>query len=256
MEAISLAVGLGEILPLIASAISTAKEYIDTVRSARKSIAALINELEVLQANVKNLHSLLKGDAFTERSVHFDENSVLLTCSAACEAKLQSLCKTLKQEAKGKVNRLLWPFTQKEYQKAIQDLRSFTNWMQFALSIDGCRVLSQTSSDVLKLMGQQLESFKATQTLQMGTLQIIEILKEQKLTDEVKVEQETRKSILNWISTSKHYQKHQLIQASRAQETGLWILKRKEFIQWRDHSSASNILICPGIQGSGKTTIA
>ncbi|CAI7653163.1 unnamed protein product [Penicillium pancosmium] len=256
MDPVSLALGLGEILPLIASAISTAKEYIDTVRSARKSIAALINELEVLQANVKNLHSLLKGDEFTERSVHFDENSVLLTCSAACEAKLQSLCKTLKQEAKGKVNRMLWPFTQKEYQKAIQDLRSFTNWMQFALSIDGCRVLSQTSSDVLKLMGQQLESFKATQTLQMGTLQIIEILKDQKLTDEVKVEQETRKSILNWISTSKHYQKHQLIQASRAQETGLWILKRKEFIKWRDHSSEWNILICPGIQGSGKTNIA
>lgn len=226
MDPLSLSLGIAGILPLIATAITTSKEYIDNVRSARKSIATLVFELEALQSNVANLHDLLKGDSFNHSTVRFHQSSVLLTCSAACEAKLRSLCKTLGQEAKGKRRRLLWPFTEKEYQKTIQEIRNFTSWMQFALSVDGCRLLSQTSDDVLKLMGQQLEQFRAVQTLEADTLQILDIVKDQKRAIEVNIEQENRRSILNWISTSKYYQKHQLIQASRAQNTGIWILER------------------------------
>ncbi|KAJ5167506.1 ankyrin [Penicillium canariense] len=256
MDPLSLSLGLASILPLIASAITTSKEYIDNVRSARKSITTLVIELEALQSNVANLHDLLKDDLFNHSAVRFHESSVLLTCSAACEAKLRSLGKTLAQEAKGTRSRLLWPFTEKEYQKTIQELRNFTNWMQFALSVDGCRLLSRTSDDVLKLMGQQLEQFRAVQTLEVDTLQILDIVQDQKRAIEVNIERETRSSILNWISTSKYYQKHQLIQASRAQNTGTWILERDEFIQWRDDSSPSNVLVCHGIQGSGKTNLA
>jgi hypothetical protein len=256
MDPLSLSIGIAGILPLIASAITISKEYIDTVRSARESIATLVIELEALQSNVANLHDLLKGDLFSHTAVRFHESSVLLTCSTACEAKLRSLCKTLGQEAKRKRSRFLWPFTEKEYQKTIQELRNFTNWMQFALSVDGCRLLSQTSDDVLKLMGQQLEQFRAVQTLEADTLQILDIVKDQRRTIEVNIERETRRSILNWISTSKYYQKHQLTQASRAQNTGMWILERDEFILWRDDSSPSNVLVCHGIQGSGKTNLA
>jgi hypothetical protein len=126
MEPLSLAVGLAGILPLIAGAITTSKEYIDTVRSARKSIATLVIELEALQSNVENLHDLLKGDSFKDSTVRFHKSSVLMTYSAAYEAKLRSLCKTLGQEAKGKKSRFLWPFTEKEYQKTIQELRNLT----------------------------------------------------------------------------------------------------------------------------------
>ncbi|KAJ5808621.1 ankyrin [Penicillium riverlandense] len=256
MDPISLSLGLAGILPLIASAITTSKEYIDTVRSAKKSIATLVIELEALQFNVANLHDLLKGDLLDDSAVQFHESSVLLTCSAACEAKLRSLCNRLSQDANRKLGRLLWPFTEKELQKTVQELRNFTNWMQFALSVDGCRLLSRTSDDVLKLMGQQLDQFRTIQTLEADTLRILDVVKDQKRAIQVNIEQETRRSILNWISTSKHYQKHQLIQASRAQNTGNWILQRDEFIKWRDDSSPSNVLVCHGIQGSGKTTLA
>lgn len=256
MDPLSLSLGIAGILPLIATAIKTCKEYVDTVRSARESIATLVMELEALQFNVSNLHDLLKGDVFDDSPVRFHETSVLLSCSAACEAKLRSLCKKLAQEANKKRSRFLWPFTEKEYEKTVQEIRNFTNWMQFALSVDGCRLLSRTSDDVLKLMGQQLEQFRTIQTLEAGTLRILDLVEEQQRAIQVNTQRESRRNILNWISTAKHYQKHQLIQASRAQNTGMWILQRHEFIQWRNDTSSSNVLVAHGIQGSGKTNLA
>jgi hypothetical protein len=256
MDPLSLSLGIAGILPLIAKAIIASKEYIDSVRSAKTSIVAFVSELEALQFNVANLHDLLKGDSFNHNAVRFHKSSVLLTCSAACEIKLRSLCERMDQEAKKRRTRFLWPFTEKEHEKAIQELRNFTNWMNFALSVDGCRLLSQTSDHVLKMMGRQLEQFRTIQTLEAKTIQILDVVKEQKLAIQVNTEREARKSILDWISTLKHYQKHQLIQASRAQNTGMWILQRDEFIQWRDDSSQSNVLVCHGIQGSGKTNLA
>jgi hypothetical protein len=256
MDPFSLSIGIAGILPLIAKAIIASKEYIDSVRTAKTSIVTFVIELEALQFNVANLHDLLKGDAFNNSAVRFDKSSVLLNCSAACEAKLRLICEKMDQEANRKRTRFLWPFTEKEHQKTIQEIRNFANWMKFALSVDGCRLLSQTSDDVLKLMRQQLEQFKTVQTLEANTQQILDLVQEQKLTIQVTIEKETRKSILNWISTLRHYQKHQLVQASRAKSTGMWILQSDRFIQWRDHSSSSNVLVCHGIQGSGKTNLA
>ena len=48
MDPLSLSIGLAGILPLIAKAITTSKEYIDSVRLAKTSIVALVIELEAL----------------------------------------------------------------------------------------------------------------------------------------------------------------------------------------------------------------
>ncbi|KAJ7284859.1 hypothetical protein C8J57DRAFT_1289674 [Mycena rebaudengoi] len=255
MDPLSLSLGIAGILPLIASAIFSVQEYVDAVRAAKKSIADLITELEALQYSLTNLHELLKGNALNGSGVRFHKTSVLLSCSAACEAKLRSLCKKLGRKADGR-SHFLWPFTEKEHQKTIQELRNFTNWMQFALSVDNCRLLSQTSDDVLKLMSQQLDQFQAVQSLEVDTIQILDLVEEQKRVMQDSLERETRRSILDWISVTKYHQKHQLIQTSRARDTGAWILQRDEFVQWRDGRSPSNVLWCHGIQGSGKTHIA
>ncbi|KAJ5281960.1 ankyrin [Penicillium angulare] len=256
MDPLSISLGIAGVLPLIAGAITTAKEYIDNVKCAKESIATLVIELEALQSNVENLHDLLKGDSIRTSSIQFQESSVLRTCSAACETRLRSLCKKLAKDANRKGSRLLWPFTEKEYQKLIQEIRNFTNWMGFALSIEGCRLLSRTSDDVLELMGQQLEQFRTIQTVEAHTAQILDFVEEQRHTNKVNIEKEAKISIFNWISNGKHDQKHQLVQSSRVQNTGKWILQKDEFIQWRNNSSASNVLVCYGIQGSGKTNLA
>jgi hypothetical protein len=154
MDPISLSLGIAGILPLIAKAISLARSYTDSIRKRNESIADLITELEALQSTVANLKEFLKDDALRNTDVMFRENSVLHSCRMACEAKLRSLCRKLGQEVDGKRSRFLWPFSEKEHQKTVQELRNFTNWIQCALSVDGCRLLARTSDDVLKLMGE------------------------------------------------------------------------------------------------------
>jgi hypothetical protein len=105
-------------------------------------------------------------------------------------------------------------------------------------------------------MSQQLDQFQAVQSLEVDTIQILDLVEEQKRVMQDSLERETRRSILDWISVTKYHQKHQLIQTSRARDTGAWILQRDEFVQWRDGRSPSNVLWCHGIQGSGKTHIA
>jgi hypothetical protein len=53
----------------------------------------------------------------------------------------------------------------------------------------------------------------------------------------------------------KHDQKHSRIRESRTENTGSWLLQTTEYLVWRDDLSTANLLWCPGIQGSGKTTL-
>ena len=203
IDPVSLALGIAGLVPLIAKAVQYAKEYGSAVRTAKDAIATLVAELEALQFSATNLHEFLKTDALAPNDLWFHQTSVLLSCSTACEAKLQSLCRKLGQEDGRGRNRLLWPLSEKEHQKTLQELRNFTNWMHFALSIDGCRLLGRTSDDVLKLLGQQLEHFNAIQSLEGTVAQIASTVQGQALSLEDSAAQEARRQILDWISTIK-----------------------------------------------------
>jgi hypothetical protein len=255
MDPVSVALGIAGLLPLIAKAIKCAKEYKDAVASARASIAVLISELEALQFNVTNLHEFLKADGLGGDNIRFQQTSVLLVCSASCETKLQSLCRNLGREENGKRSRFLWPFSEKEHQKTIQELRNFTTWMHFALSVDGCRVLSQTSDGVLEILGKQLEQFAAIQSLEQTTEQIYNTVQANGLMLEKSQAQTARRYILDWISTVNYQQKHQELQSSRTMNTGDWLLGSQEYSRWRNGPNQIGALWCHGIQGSGKTNL-
>lgn len=180
MDPLSLSFGIAGILPLITKAIFGAKSYMDSVRTRKESIITLITELEALQSNIANLEAFLKSETLTNTHVIFSENSVLMSCRTACEAKLQSLCNRLGQEANGKRSRFLWPFSEKEHRKAVQELRNFTTWIRFALSVDGCRLLSRASDDMLKIMSTQLDQFNLTKSTHETTSQICNAVQHQK----------------------------------------------------------------------------
>jgi hypothetical protein len=260
MDPLSLSLGIAGLLPLIAKAIKGAKDYRDAVISAKDSIAALISELEALQFNVQNLQGFLEGDTLNDSNLRFSQTSVLLSCSSACEAKLQALCRKLGQQVEdsGRRRRFLWPLNEKEHQKTVQELRNFSQWMHFALSIDGCKLLSQTSDDVLRVLGHQLEQFRAIESLEKTTAQIYNTVHAQKLMIEDSRAQEIRTKTLDWISAVNYGQKHQTLKASRAENTGHWILRSPEYTRWRDGQGRdqSVVLWCTGIQGSGKTNLA
>lgn len=257
MDPASLALGFAGILPLIAKAICSAKAYIDAVGRAREAAAGLVTELEALQSNISNLHVFLKSPSLSKGDLRFHQTSVLLSCSTACEARVRALCRKLSDQDNGRIGLLLWPFSEKEHKKTLQELQSFTNWIQFALSIDGCRLLSRTADDVLELMGRQLEQFKLLQSVDENTSATLNIVQDQKKLLQDAEERERRRKILDWLSTPGHYmyQKHQALQSSRARDTGNWILRHDLYLKWRDGLEASNVLWCHGIQGSGKSTL-
>jgi len=257
MDPVSLVLGIAGVVPLIAKAIQCAKEYSTAVRTAKGAISNLISELEALQSSVGNLQQFLKRDAIASENIRFQQTSALSSCFKACEAKLESLCRKLGQEDGGRMSRYLWPLSEKEHQKTVQELRNFATWIHLALTIDGCRLLSQTSDDVLKLLGQQLEHFKATQSLADTVTQISSTVQGQKRLLEDSLAHGARKKILDWISTTRYSQKHQTLQESRTQNAGDWILHSPEYVRWQNGpGQIDTVLLCEGIQGSGKTNLA
>ena len=254
MDPVSLALGIAGLVPLVAKAIQCAKEYGSEVRTAKDAIGSLVSELEALQSSIENLHEFLKCDALAGDSIRFQQTSVLLSCSTACEAKLRALCQKLEQASDTRRNRFLWPLGKKEHLKTVQELRSFTNWMHFALSIDGCKLLSRTSDDVLRLLEQQFEHFKAVQSLEEKVAQISSTVQGQERRLEDSATQNARTQILDWISMAEYYRKHHALRESRAQNAGAWVLQTPEYVEWRDGSDKT-VLWCQGIQGSGKTNL-
>ncbi|KAH8657971.1 hypothetical protein BX600DRAFT_384402 [Xylariales sp. PMI_506] len=255
MDPLSLTLGIAGILPLIASAIKCAHEYRNSIHNRQQSIASLVAELEALEACLKQLGHFLSSDIPQNQSIKFDSSSVLRSCCLSCEGKLKELCKKLGQESDRKRSRFLWPLSEKEHEKAIQNIRNFTLWIRLALSIDGCILLSHTSEDVLQIMNQQLEQFKAIQSIedQAKLIQLV-VEREARLAADSR-DKTLRKAILNWISATQHDQKHIVIQSTRVPRTGTWVLKDGLYSKWRDLDSKEAALWCHGIQGAGKTNI-
>lgn len=178
-----------------------------------------------------------------------------MSCRTACEAKLQSLCNRLGKEANGKRSRFLWPFSEKEHQKAVQELRNFTTWIQFALSVDGCKLLSRASDDMLKIMSTQLDQFNLAKSTHETTSRIDNAVQDQKKVLQDSSDREARRIILDWVSSVNYSQKHWELQSSRTKDTGTWVVQTDEYIRWRNGQATSNVLFCHGIQGSGKTNL-
>lgn len=254
MDPFSLSVGIAGLVGLVATTLSVAKSYRSGVKHAKDSITVLVTELESLQSNLSSLDKFLRSDS--AKGMAFQRTSVLRSCTSACEGKLKSLCRKLGQVGDNRTSRCLWPLNEKEHQKTVQELRAFAQWMQFALSVDGCSLLSRTSDDVLEILEQQLESFRALQALEDTTTQLQDAVRDQTRILQDDRNAKTRENILSWISRLEHDQKHDAVRSPRVEGTGGWLLERLEYVQWRDDFSASNILWCHGIQGSGKTVLA
>jgi SpoVK/Ycf46/Vps4 family AAA+-type ATPase len=191
------------------------------------------------------------------------------------------------------IHQLRWPFDEKENRTAVQDLQGFIQTFQFALTIDGCALLSKTSNEVSDILNNQLETFRRLKELPnyFSTLsiniskesdqvsQILHIVTslsdasvelhtisggiqrvEQKLEDHDRKQMnqaviQKREEVLIWLSTFEYQKKHTDVCARRLADTGQWLLEREEFRNWLDPQS-NNVLWCHGIPGAGKTVLS
>jgi hypothetical protein len=256
MDPFSISAGVAGLVGLVGKTLSIAKDYLLGIKHAKDSVITLVTELEALQLNLSSLDAFLRSDSERLDTLVFQQTSVLRLCASACENKLKSLCNKLGHVGDSKAGRFLWPLSEKEHLKTVQELRALSQWMQLALSVNGCSILSKTSDDVLRIMGQQLESFKSLQSLEDQATQLQQAVADQTRLLQDDHSRKARHDILDWISKLGHDRKHHAVRSARVQGTGSWLLKRVEYVQWRDGGCGSNVLWCHGIQGSGKTVLA
>ncbi|KAK3315759.1 hypothetical protein B0H66DRAFT_479034 [Apodospora peruviana] len=266
MDPFSISLSIAGVLPLVATVIRLARKYHEDVKGARESISLLITELGLLESAITSLDAFLESDDGKDavKDLHLDQSSALRTCCAACSAKLKVLAAKLGNEielAKGPAGRaryLLWPLSEREHKKTIQELRNLTLWIQFSLSVDNMRIVCRSSDQMATVMRQQLEQLQCLSKAQ-------ETVEEMRLAVEghtsrldAQREFEYRRKVLDWISPPGHDQRHHAIQALRLGNTGNWLLRRPEFLAWSsptDGHESPNVLWCYGGPGTGKTVL-
>ena len=254
MDPFSLTIGGVSLIAVTAHAIHVTTRFVREVEYGTEAAAEFLRELNVLHYNLSRLDDFLKTD---EAIQPFDNSSVLVSATTACRNKITMLQQKLEHATERRYGRLKWPFSAKEHQETIRDLRAFAQWIHLSLTIDGCALLSKTSNEVLETLKSQLQTFDVAKSIDDRTRSIEQSLKEQiNLTRNEHADAE-RQRVLNWISSIDHKQKHQDIRSPRLDGTGEWLLRTKEFQIWlQKRPTCDNVLWCQGIQGSGKSILA
>ncbi|KAL8673746.1 MAG: hypothetical protein Q9168_001853 [Polycauliona sp. 1 TL-2023] len=250
MDPFSITVGVTGLLALTAKTVQVTRSYCHQAKHAKEAASELLAELDVLHWNLSRLDHLLKNDI----TASFSNTSVLATSTHGCRLKLSVLHDKLEKAAAHPLHRLLWPFSSDEHRKTLSDLKTFVQWIQFALTIDGSSLLAKTSTEVMDVLTNQLHMFQLldqADTREELTHSTVIDIQHTVRTSEASKE---REAILNWISDAKPGQKHHDVRLPRVEATGGWLLEEDAFKQWRDGNE--NVLWCYGIQGSGKSILA
>jgi hypothetical protein len=120
MDPFSLIVGIAGLAGLAATTITSAKSYMFSVKHKANSIAMLVTELEALQANLASLDAFLHR--VSVKDLTFQPTSVLRSYTTACTTSLKALSKKLNHANERKISRFIWPLSEKEHQKSMEDL--------------------------------------------------------------------------------------------------------------------------------------
>ena len=288
----SLATGIAGLINLSLEVTKIAQQYIQGVRHSSKDIDDFLQELAALTDVLRQLDAFLKKDEAGARS--FDQTSVLVKTYKACRSSLEKTRSALQSRVnKHKLLKALtWPFVGKEHQEVISAILRWIHTFQFALTIDGCVLLSRASSEVSAILTNQLRTLdetkkiahlvpgllrsteKATDSLSevlnavsslaeiqksmtsLGeTVQNIERIALDSREHEFHLSREQKKqAVLQWLSPLDFRPKQLDTLSRRTPSTGEWLLIEEKFKSWVD-GSGSSCLFCSGIPGGGKTIL-
>ena len=288
----SLATGIAGLINLSLEVTNIAHQYIQGVRNSSKDIENFLQELAALTDVLRKLDAFLKKDEAGKRS--FDQTSVLVKTYKACRSSLEKTRSTLQRRVNEHkfLKALTWPFVGKEHQQIIVTTLHWTHTFQFALTIEGCVLLSKTAGEVSETLSNQLKLLEETKKIANslpcllestekasnsihGVLSAISSLAElQKsmaslgetvqnierialASHEQKCQESTerkKQQMLQWLSRLDFRPKQLDILSRRTPSTGEWLLVEDKFKSWVD-KSGSSLLFCSGIPGAGKTVL-
>ena len=283
MDGISVASGVAGLITLALQVSGAIAEYTTALKDKPKNMKELQDELLLLGEVLNQLEEFLKSERGKNRL--FNSNSLLQRAIGDCRTRVERIGAHLKPVEGGRlvrvVDRLKWPFEQKEVLQMVENLRRFTNTFQFALTVEGCNTLSNTSDIVAENLGKMLEGFMKIQELssQMGvsaeesalrakqlqqvldlipvlnsTADSIRELSAASYLAERREQERFETQILDWLVPISSLHRHRDVQYKRASNTGTWLLEAPQFLEWFASSSTRGLL-CLGGPGVGKTVL-
>lgn len=169
MDPIGISSGIAGLITLALAIGVSLNDYVDAVSSAPRVVTELRDELALLSNVLKDLSNVAPEEA----AGVWNAQSVFQKSLHAYEARLRhakdrldgagygrlsstSLSEASKREHfKQTLEKAIWPFREKEAQSLIEGLRRFQAVFTFAISVEGWKVLAQTSENVA--VGVQLQ---------------------------------------------------------------------------------------------------
>ena len=255
MDPVSITASVTALLTLVAQTVKLSKQYVDGVRKSGDTASAFVEELGFLSSSLERLQGFLRKDA--SRASSFGQTSLLTTRTKATERKIHHIKEKLESVASSRLRQALWPFSEREHGEAMKELRVFSQWIQFSLSIDSSALLLKTSEDVTALLTQQLQSIQQLESIEMSNAATAEHLAMQTDMLSLAREKDDRDKLLAWISDYDQEEKHNEVRASRTENTGNWLFEKEAFRDWYKGTEPGEetFLWCYGNQGSGKSIL-
>ncbi|KIW48394.1 uncharacterized protein PV06_00983 [Exophiala oligosperma] len=284
MDGVSVASGIAGLITLALQVSGAIAVYVTSIKDRSKNIRELHEELLLLSEVLGSLREFLTSERAKGRS--FDNNSVLQKAISDCRDRIERIGEKLKPLEGGKVSRaidkLKWPFEQREVNHLIDNLRRYGQTFHFAVTVEGCDLLARTSEDAAKGLQEMLGVSRKISELsaQMGlsneeaakrAAQIQEIialipmltntaLDVNELTHAARMaelrEQERRTTdILDWLAPVSWLHKHRDLQLRRSKGTGVWFLQNRDYLAWLQADTAEHDLLCVGGPGAGKSIL-
>ena len=222
-DPLSIIGGIAAIVQISTTVVSLIKSAKDA-SGDRQKILAEINATTALCQTLNDYVEINGTECWAEtfKTLNQTENGPLSQfkqCLDYLRKKLNTRGATLK-----------WPFNKQSVQEILLTIERQKSLINVALANDNLR-LSAAIHDELKGVVKSVEGLRISQ------------------------DRDKRKNALSYLTTIDFEANHADIASRRANLTGGWFLESAEFTSWWTHQSSST-LWCPGIPGSGKTTLS
>ena len=139
MDPLSIAAGVAGLITLTGQLSRSLVAYGKAAKREREDLQLLLTEVSLLQSLLQRLDSFLRSNGVA--NVTFHHTSALKASLAICEETALDLNERLgKLEAprlSRAVERLKWPFSEKEVDRVLETLRRCTSTFQFSLTLEG-----------------------------------------------------------------------------------------------------------------------
>ena len=139
MDPLSIAAGIAGLLSLTLQVSKGIKTFAAAAIHERRDVHNLVGEIESIHSVLEELFSFLKGPQVN--AIVFQHSSALQIAMETCTRTIEDLQKRLQKLEAGRLarslERLKWPFSEKENQKVLETLGRCAATFQFALTVEG-----------------------------------------------------------------------------------------------------------------------